>query len=58
MKRLLAVALLALTVSAPAFAGNAVGREIKTVGKDSAKVVTVTAKGTAKGTAKVVKVLF
>jgi hypothetical protein len=58
MKKLLAFVLLAITVSAPAFARDVVGHGVKDAGKGSAKVVSVTAKHTAKGTAKVVKFLF
>jgi|GraSoiStandDraft_8_1057269.scaffolds.fasta_scaffold212720_2 hypothetical protein len=58
MKKLVALTLLALTVSAPAFAGDAVGHVVKNVPKDTAKVVVVTGKDTAKGTVKVVKFLF
>jgi hypothetical protein len=58
MKRLIVLALLALTVSAPAFAGDVVGRGVKDAGKDCAKAVAVTAKTTAKGTVHLVKFLF
>jgi hypothetical protein len=58
MKKLAALVVLALTVSASAFASDVVGRGVKDVGKGTAKVVATTAKDTAKGTVKVVKLLF
>jgi hypothetical protein len=58
MKKVLGFVLLAVTVSAPAFGGDAVGRSASVVGKDSAKVATATARDTAKAGVKVVKVLF
>ena len=54
MKKISALALLALAVSTSAFASDVVGRGAKDVGKGSVKVATVTAKSTAK----VVKFLF
>lgn len=48
MNKLFALGLLALILSAPAFAKDVVGHGAKVVGKDSAKVVSVTAKKSAK----------
>ena len=58
MKRFFALAVLALCIAAPSFAGDVVGRSAKVVGKDYTKVVTVTAKDTARAGVKVVKFLF
>lgn len=58
MKKLMALAVLALTVSAPAIAGDILGRGVKDAGKKAGKGVAVTAKETAKGTMHIVKFLF
>lgn len=58
MKKLFALVVLALTVSVSAFGSDVVGRGVKHAGKDSAKVVAVTAKDTAKAGVHVVKFLF
>jgi opacity protein-like surface antigen len=58
MKRLMALVVLALTVSTSAFASDVVGRGVKKAGKDTGKVVAVTAKNAAKAGTHVVKFLF
>jgi phage-related minor tail protein len=58
MKRLLAVIALTSCLAVPSFAGDVVGHTAKVAGKDSAKVVTTTAKDTAKAGVKVVRFLF
>ena len=58
MKKLFALIALTNCLAVPSFAGDVVGHSAKVSGKDSAKVVTTTAKGTAKAGAKVVKALF
>lgn len=58
MKKLMTLAVLALSISTSAFASDAVGRSVKHAGKDTSKVVAVTAKDTAKASVRVVKFLF
>lgn len=58
MKRLITYVVLAVTLSLQSFASDRVGHGLKAAGKDSAKVVTVAAKDSAKGMAKVIKFLF
>ncbi|HEV2730110.1 MAG TPA: hypothetical protein VGV15_08760 [Terriglobales bacterium] len=58
MKKLVALVVLALTVSASAFASDVVGRGVKDAAKDTGKAVAVTAKDTAKAGVHVVKFLF
>jgi hypothetical protein len=58
MKKLLALVALTSCLAVPSFAGDVVGHSVKVAGKDSAKVVTVTAKDTAKTGVKAVKFLF
>lgn len=58
MKKVMSLALLALSISTSAFASNVVGRSVKHAGKDTGKVVAVTAKDTAKASVRVVKFLF
>jgi hypothetical protein len=58
MKKIFALVVLSLCMAIPSFAGDVVGHSVEVVGKDSAKVVTVTAKGTTKAVVKVVKFLF
>ena len=58
MKKLFALALLSSCFAIPSFAGDVVGHSVKVVGKDSAKVATVTAKDSAKAVRKVGKFLF
>ena len=69
MKKLFALAVLLICVSAPSFANNIVGHSVKVAGKDSGKALAVAGKDSAKavGTAgkdtgkamvKVVKFLF
>jgi hypothetical protein len=58
MKKIFALVVLSLCMAIPSFAGDVVGRSVEVVGKDSAKVVTVTAKDTTKAVVKVVKFLF
>jgi hypothetical protein len=48
MKRLFAVVALSLCMAAPSFASDTVGHSVKAAGKDSAKVVAVTAKDVTK----------
>lgn len=65
MKKLMTLAVLAVSISTSAFASDVVGRSVKDAGKHTGKAVAVTAntaKDTAKGAAKasvhVVKFLF
>ena len=58
MKKILAMVLLALVVSAPSFASDAVTHSAKVVGKDSAKAAAYTTKEVGKGSVAFVKVLF
>jgi hypothetical protein len=58
MKKLMTLVVLALTVSTSAFASDVVGRGMKDAGKGTGKVVAVTAKGTAKAGAHLVRFLF
>jgi hypothetical protein len=58
MKKLFGFILLAVAISAPAFAGDVVGHSTAAVGKDFEKVATVTAKDSVKAGVKVVKFLF
>jgi hypothetical protein len=58
MRKLFALVVLSTCIAVPSFAGDVVGHTVKVAGKDTAKVATVTAKDTAKGTVKVVKFLF
>lgn len=58
MKKLFAMVVLTGCLAIPSFAGDVVGHGAKVAGKDSAKVVTVTAKKSAKAVAAVGKRLF
>ena len=58
MKKLFALVVLTGCLAVPSFAGDVVGHSAKVAGKDTAKVATVTAKGTAKAVAHVGKFLF
>ena len=58
MKKVFALVVLSAFVAVPSFAGDVVGHSLMAVGKDSGKVVAVTAKETAKATAAVAKFLF
>jgi hypothetical protein len=58
MKRLFAVIVLSLCTAASSFATDTVGQSVKAAGKDSAKVVAVTAKDATKVGGSVVRFLL
>jgi hypothetical protein len=65
MKKVFALVILSICMTAPSFAKDVVGHSAKVAGKDTAKAAkgtakgtTKAAKGTAKGTAKVLGKLF
>lgn len=58
MKKLMALVVLALTVSMSAFASDVVGRSVIDAGKDTGKAVAATAKDTSKVGLHVVRFLF
>ena len=58
MKKVFALVALSLCMAASSFASDVVGHSAEIVGKDSAKVVAVTAKDTAKAGVRVAKFLF
>ena len=58
MRKVLALVVLSACMAVPSFAGDVVGHSIATVGKDSGKVLAVTAKETGKAAAAVARFLF
>jgi opacity protein-like surface antigen len=58
MKKLFAVAVLAMCVAVPSFASDVVGHSVKTAGKETYKAAKVSAKDTSKAGKAVVKFLF
>jgi hypothetical protein len=58
MKKFLALAALALCMSASSFGADVVGHSAKVAGQDTYKVVKVSAKDTGKATKALVKFLF
>ena len=58
MKKLLAVIALASCLAVPSFAGDVVGHSVKVAGKDFTKVLTATAKHSAKAVTAIGKFLF
>jgi hypothetical protein len=58
MKRLFAVIAVSLCMAAPSFATDTVGHSVKAAGKDSVKVVAVTAKDATKVGGSVVRFLL
>ena len=58
MKKLLALAALALCMSVPSFGADVVGHSVKAAGKDTYKAAKVSAKDTGKAGKAVVKFLF
>jgi len=58
MKKVLALVVLALCVSAPSFGADVVGHSAKVAGKDSYKAAKVSAKETGKAGKAVAKFLF
>jgi hypothetical protein len=58
MKKLFTLVLLTACLGIPSFASDVVGHSVKAAGKDSAKVVRVTAKTSAKIVVRAGKFLF
>jgi hypothetical protein len=58
MKKLFAVAVLAMCAAVPSFASNVVGHSVKVTGKETYKAAKVSAKETGKAGKAVVKFLF